>query len=54
MSMGAAVVNAYFDLYPEADEVARVVSIVGAWDGSDVVADLIEPRTFISSPLSWP
>ena len=43
MSMGASVVTAYMDKYPTRDEnhIRRVVSIVGAWDGSDVVADLL-------------
>ncbi len=43
MSMGASVVTAYMDAYPTRDEnhIRRVVSIVGAWDGSDVVADLL-------------
>lgn len=43
MSMGASVVTAYLDAYPTRAEnhVRRVVSIVGAWDGSDVVADLL-------------
>lgn len=43
MSMGASVVTAYMDEYPVVSEnhIRRVVSIVGAWDGSDVVADLL-------------
>ena len=43
MSMGASVVTAYMDAYPtvEQNHIRRVVSIVGAWDGSDVVADLL-------------
>lgn len=43
MSMGASVVTAYMSAYPtRADShIRRVVSIVGAWDGSDVVADLL-------------
>ncbi len=43
MSMGASVVTAYMDAYPTVEEnhIRRVVSIVGAWDGSDVVADLL-------------
>lgn len=41
MSMGASVVNAYYDLYPDANSVSKVISIVGAWDGSDVFADLL-------------
>ncbi len=43
MSMGASVVTAYMDAYPTVaqNHIRRVVSIVGAWDGSDVVADLL-------------
>lgn len=43
MSMGASVVSAYLDKYPAAadNHVRRVVSIVGCWNGSDVVTDLI-------------
>lgn len=43
MSMGASVVTAYMSAYPTVAEnhIRRVVSIVGAWDGSDVVADLL-------------
>ncbi|MBR3766785.1 MAG: hypothetical protein IKL10_00915 [Clostridia bacterium] len=43
MSMGASVVTAYMSEYPTVAEnhIRRVVSIVGAWDGSDVVADLL-------------
>ncbi len=41
MSMGATVVNAYFDDYAEEKDVAKVISIVGAWNGSDVFADLV-------------
>ncbi|MBQ6707577.1 MAG: hypothetical protein IJM97_01355 [Clostridia bacterium] len=44
MSMGATVVSAYLDRYGNENDVARVVSIVGAWDGSDVIADLIEAK----------
>lgn len=43
MSMGASVVTAYMSEYPTVEEnhIRRVVSIVGAWDGSDVVADML-------------
>lgn len=41
MSMGATVVNDYMDLYPDADRIEKVISIVGAWNGSDVFADLL-------------
>lgn len=42
MSMGASVVSAYLHDYGTKGRVARVVSIVGAWLGSDILADLIE------------
>ncbi len=41
MSMGASVVNNYLNQYPDAGRVEKVISIVGAWDGSDVFADLM-------------
>ena len=43
MSMGASVTTAYIDAYPTKAEnhLRRVVSIVGAWDGSEVVADML-------------
>lgn len=41
MSMGASVVNNYLNHYPDAGRVAKVISIVGAWDGSDVFGDLM-------------
>ncbi len=43
MSMGASVTTAYIDAYPTKAEnhIRRVVSIVGAWDGSEVVADML-------------
>lgn len=46
MSMGASVVTAYMDAYPtrSSSHIRRVVSIVGAWDGSDVVADLLSQQ----------
>ncbi len=44
MSMGASVVSAYLAAYPQKTEnhVRRVVSIVGCWNGSDVVTDLLK------------
>lgn len=44
MSMGASVVSAYLAAYPQKadNHVRRVVSIVGCWNGSDVVADLLK------------
>lgn len=47
MSMGAAMVSQYLYDCEKAGKdpnVARVVSIVGCWDGSDVMADLIERK----------
>lgn len=43
MSMGASVVSAYLNKYPDVSDnhVSRVVSIVGCWNGSDVVTDLL-------------
>ena len=41
MSMGATVVNAYMELYPDADRIDKVISVVGAWNGSDVFADML-------------
>lgn len=43
MSMGASVVTGYMDAYPTVAEnhIRRVVSIVGAWDGSEIIADLL-------------
>ncbi len=44
MSMGASVVSAYLAAYPQQadNHVRRIVSIVGCWNGSDVVADLLK------------
>ena len=43
MSMGASVVSAYLYQYPDAadNHVRRVVSIVGCWQGSDIIYDLV-------------
>ena len=43
MSMGASVVSAYLAAYPNVEEnhVRRVVSVVGAWNGSDIILDLV-------------
>ncbi len=47
MSMGATVVSAYLDKYYTDDgcigdnRVSKVISVVGAWDGSDGLADLL-------------
>lgn len=43
MSMGASVVSAYLAAYPNVEDnhVRRVVSVVGAWNGSDIILDLV-------------
>lgn len=43
MSMGASITTAYIDAYPTTAEnhIKRVVGIVGAWDGTEVIADLL-------------
>lgn len=43
MSMGASVTTAYIDEYPTKAEnyLKRVVGIVGAWDGSEIIADML-------------
>ena len=43
MSMGASVVSAYLYRYPAVadNHVRRVVSIVGCWQGSDIIYDLL-------------
>ena len=43
MSMGASVVSSYLAAYPDVEDnhVRRVVSIVGAWNGSDIILDLV-------------
>lgn len=43
MSMGASVVSAYLYKYPDVadNHVRRVVSIVGCWQGSDIIYDLV-------------
>ncbi len=50
MSMGASVVSSYLQKYGNEGKIARVVSIVGAWDGSDVFADLIEQKYAKDAP----
>ena len=50
MSMGAGVVNAYLDAYGRNGQVKRVISLVGAWDGSDVIADLVEGKYSDDAP----
>lgn len=41
MSMGASVVNNYLNLYPDSNRIEKVISVVGAWQGSDVFGDLM-------------
>ena len=43
MSMGASVVSSYLAAYPDRAEnhVRRVVSVVGCWNGSDIMMDLV-------------
>lgn len=52
MSMGASVVSQYLATYPTRAEnhVLRVVSIVGCWNGSDVVSDLLRLNYVENSP----
>ena len=51
MSMGASVVSAYLAKYPDPakNRVRRVVSVVGCWQGSGVMTDLLD-RAFAGSP----
>lgn len=44
MSMGATVVNAYLDKYGS-ELVSKVISIVGAWNGSNALADMLVFKT---------
>lgn len=44
MSMGATVVNAYLDKYGSS-LVSKVISIVGAWNGSNALADMLVFKT---------
>ncbi len=41
MSMGASVVNNYLNLYPDSNRIEKIISVVGAWQGSSVFADLM-------------
>ena len=43
MSMGASVVSSYLAEYPNVEDnhVRRVVSVVGCWNGSDIMMDLV-------------
>ena len=51
MSMGAAVVSAYLSRHEnDRDDILRVVSIVGCWDGSDLLADLVEQKYRSDAP----
>lgn len=44
MSMGASVVRNYLANYSKQQDVKKVVSIVGCWNGSKVFTDLVEQR----------
>lgn len=50
MSMGASVVEAYLQTHGTEGKVARVVSIVGAWYGSEIIADLVEKKYAADAP----
>ena len=50
MSMGASVVSAYLHDYGTKGKVDKVVSIVGAWNGSDIIADLVELKYSETAP----
>lgn len=61
MSMGAAMVSQYLYNCEQAGKdphVARVVSVVGCWNGSDIMADLIETKYVENSAelfyTKWP
>ena len=61
MSMGAAMVSQYLYNCEQAGKdphVARIVSIVGCWNGSDIMADLIERKYVENSAelfyTKWP
>ncbi len=49
LSLGATVTNAYFDDYADQHDVAKVVRIVGASDGSYVFADLVSQNYSVNS-----
>ena len=49
LSLGAAVTNAYFDDHADKHDVAKVVRIVGASDGSYVFADLVSQNYSVNS-----
>ncbi len=50
MSMGATVTSAYLSKYASEQDVEKVISIVGAWNGSDVFADLLELKYTKNAP----
>ncbi len=50
MSMGATVVSNYLYKYGNKEDVAKVISVVGCWQGSDLFADLIEGKYAENSP----
>lgn len=50
MSMGATVTSAYLARHGQKQDVEKVISIVGAWNGSDVFADLLELKYTDKAP----
>ncbi|MBE6783853.1 MAG: alpha/beta hydrolase [Ruminococcaceae bacterium] len=50
MSMGATVTSAYLARHGHKQDVEKVISIVGAWNGSDVFADLLELKYTDKAP----
>lgn len=50
MSMGATVTSAYLSKYASEQDVEKVISIVGAWNGSDVFADLLDLKYTPNAP----
>lgn len=50
MSMGASVVSAYLQDHGTDGKIARVISIVGAWYGSEILSDLIEQKYADDAP----
>ncbi|MBQ3150061.1 MAG: hypothetical protein IJB86_02310 [Clostridia bacterium] len=51
MSMGAAPVSLYLNKYGDQGDVAKVISAVGCWDGSDAFADIVEGKYAEDSSL---
>lgn len=49
VSLGATIANAYFDLYADKGDVAKVVKVVGASDGSYIFSDLVAQNLSVDS-----